>query len=96
MNYTFSEKIANLKPSSIREIFKNLTDPSVISFGGGNPAPESFPVQELKKLAADIFENDSVTALQYNITEGYPLYAIRLKTEFIINLILAKSLTILL
>ena len=39
MAYRFSDKLANLKPSAIREIFKNLTDPSVISFGGGNPAP---------------------------------------------------------
>ena len=72
MNYKFSDKIANLKPSAIREIFKNLTDPSVISFGGGNPAPESFPVDELKNLAADIFENNATAALQYSVTEGYP------------------------
>lgn len=72
MNYKFSDKIANLKPSAIREIFKNLTDPSIISFGGGNPAPESFPVDELKTLAADIFENNATAALQYSVTEGYP------------------------
>lgn len=72
MTYQFSDKLANLKPSAIREIFKNLTDPSVISFGGGNPAPESFPVEELSRLAADIFANQSTTALQYSITEGYP------------------------
>lgn len=71
MDYKFSDKLASLKPSAIREIFKNLTDPSVISFGGGNPSPESFPVEELKKLAADIFENSSTAALQYSITEGY-------------------------
>lgn len=71
MIYQFSDKLANLKPSAIREIFKNLTDPSVISFGGGNPAPESFPVAELSRLAADIFANQSATALQYSITEGY-------------------------
>lgn len=72
MNYNFSDKLANLKPSAIREIFKNLTDPSVISFGGGNPSPESFPVEELATLAADIFENRPTAALQYSITEGYP------------------------
>ena len=71
MTYQFSDKLANLKPSAIREIFKNLTDPSVISFGGGNPAPESFPVAELSALAADIFKNRSTAALQYSITEGY-------------------------
>ena len=72
MEYTFSEKIANLKPSAIREIFKSLTDPTIISFAAGNPSPESFPVEELARLSAEIFANESTTALQYSITEGYP------------------------
>lgn len=71
MEYKFSDKIANLKPSAIREIFKSLTDPSIISFAAGNPSPESFPVEDLASIAADIFANESTTALQYNITEGY-------------------------
>ncbi len=71
MSYCFSDKIAALKPSAIREIFKNLTDPSVISFAAGNPAPESFPVEALKNLAEDIFVHASTPALQYSITEGY-------------------------
>ena len=71
MEHVFSDKIAALKPSAIREIFKNLTDPSVISFAAGNPSPESFPVEALKALAADIFEHASTPALQYSITEGY-------------------------
>ncbi len=72
MNYIFSDKLANLKPSAIREIFKSLTDPSVISFAAGNPSPDSFPVEALKTLASDIFTSDSTTALQYSVTEGYP------------------------
>ena len=72
MEYKFSEKIANLKPSAIREIFKSLTDPTIISFAAGNPSPESFPVEELARLSAEIFANESTTALQYSITEGYP------------------------
>ena len=72
MEYSFSDKIAALKPSAIREIFKSLSDPSIISFAAGNPAPESFPVKELEKIGADIFASSPVTALQYSITEGYP------------------------
>ena len=72
MNYSFSDKLANLRPSAIREIFKSLTDPSIISFAAGNPSPESFPVEALAALAADIFRTQSTAALQYNITEGYP------------------------
>lgn len=72
MNYEFSDKLASLKPSAIREIFKSLSDPSIISFAAGNPAPESFPVEELSRLSAEIFENTSTQALQYGMTEGYP------------------------
>lgn len=72
MEYRISEKMKNLKPSAIREIFKALQDPSIISFAGGNPAPESFPVAELAKLSADIFETAPTAALQYSVTEGYP------------------------
>ncbi|MBQ2733145.1 MAG: PLP-dependent aminotransferase family protein [Clostridia bacterium] len=76
MNYNFSDKIKSLKPSAIREMFKSLVDPEVISFAAGNPAPESFPVEELARLSADIYANSAVSALQYSMTEGYaPLRA---------------------
>ena len=72
MEYKFSDSFKNLQPSAIREIFKSLTDPTIISFAAGNPAPESFPVEELAGLAADIFESTPTQALQYGITEGFP------------------------
>ena len=72
MKYTFSDKLAALKPSAIREIFKSLADPTIISFAAGNPAAESFPVEDLSRLSADIFANSAATALQYGMTEGYP------------------------
>ena len=76
MKYTFSNKIASLKPSAIREMFKSVTDPNIISFAAGNPAPESFPVDDLARLSADIFATASTPALQYSITDGYaPLRA---------------------
>ena len=71
MEYTFSDKIADLKPSAIREIFKSLSDPEIISLAAGNPSPESFPVKELSRLSAEIFEAHPVAALQYSVTEGY-------------------------
>ena len=86
MEYIFSDAFQRLKPSAIREIFKSLTDPTIISFAAGNPAPESFPVDELAKLSADIFKNSSTAALQYSITEGYPAFreaiAARQKEKF--------------
>ena len=72
MEYKISDKLAALKPSAIREIFKSLSDPTIISFAAGNPSPLSFPVEDLAALSADIFANQSTAALQYSVTEGYP------------------------
>ena len=84
--YRFSRKLEALKPSAIREIFKSLTDPSIIAFAAGNPAPESFPVGEMAEISSEIFTGMPVTALQYGTTEGYtPLrsaVAARLKDKF--------------
>ena len=71
MNYYFSDKLAALKPSAIREIFKSLGDPEMISLAAGNPNPLSFPVEDLAKITADIFAKDAAAALQYGTTEGY-------------------------
>ncbi len=71
MNYVFSDKIANLKPSAIREILKSPSTPDTVSFAAGNPAPESFPVDDMARISADIYKNDAVTALQYSVTDGY-------------------------
>ena len=71
MTYQFSDKIASLKPSAIREILKAPKDADTISLAAGNPAPETFPVADLARFAADIFEYDSTTALQYGATDGY-------------------------
>lgn len=72
MNYKISDKFVNMKPSAIREIFKSLGNPGCISFAAGNPSPESFPVEDIKRIAADILTQEPITALQYGITEGYP------------------------
>ena len=71
MTYTFSDKIAALKPSAIREILKAPKDADTISLAAGNPAPESFPVEDLARFAAEIFANESTAALQYGATDGY-------------------------
>ncbi len=67
----FSKKVSSLQPSAIREILKFTSDPEVISFAAGNPAPEAFPVKEIARISADIFREEPVNALQYSVTEGY-------------------------
>ncbi|MBQ7038160.1 MAG: PLP-dependent aminotransferase family protein [Clostridia bacterium] len=71
MKYQFSAAMRDMKPSAIREIFKSLGQPGAISFAAGNPAPESFPAEQMAAIAADIFENRASVALQYGTTEGY-------------------------
>lgn len=71
MEYIFSDRISSLKPSAIREILKATANSDVIPFAAGNPAPEAFPTEDVRKIAADILANDPITALQYGISEGY-------------------------
>lgn len=71
MEYKFSDRISALKPSAIREILKATSTGDVIPFAAGNPAPEAFPVDDVRKITAEILANDPITALQYGISEGY-------------------------
>ncbi|MCI6908838.1 MAG: PLP-dependent aminotransferase family protein [Clostridiaceae bacterium] len=86
MNYNFASRIGGLKPSAIREILKVTQDPSVISFAAGNPAPEAFPVKEMKQIADELFDERAAYALQYGVSEGYAplreLTAARLKEKY--------------
>lgn len=69
MEYKFSKGVASLKPSLIREILKNSG--KTVPFAAGNPAPDAFPVDDIKKILNDVFETEPVLALQYGISEGY-------------------------
>ena len=78
MNYAFAERVQNLKPSAIREILKYSSDPAVIPFSAGNPAPEAFPVEAVQEITARILSEHPIDALQYSLTEGYPALRERL------------------
>ena len=71
MEFKISDRMSTMRGSAIREIFKALADPEVISLAGGNPAPELFPAKEMAEIAKDMLENHPTVALQYGITEGY-------------------------
>lgn len=70
MNFEFSKRISGVQASAIREILKMMNDPQIISFGGGNPASETFPVTKLKEISNDIFNTKPNSILEYGITEG--------------------------
>ncbi|MDF1560868.1 MAG: PLP-dependent aminotransferase family protein [Bacteroidales bacterium] len=65
-----------MKKSSIREILKLTQQPEMISFAGGLPSPDSFPIDDIRKIASEVLEEDGRAALQYGTTEG----DIRLRT----------------
>lgn len=71
MEYHFSDRTNNLKPSAIREIFKYAADPTVVSLSAGNPSPDAFPVKELEEISARLFKENPIGLLQYSVTEGY-------------------------
>ena len=72
MKIRFAERAANLRASEIREILKLTEMPEVISFAGGLPAPELFPVAEITQITAQVLATQGQAALQYSPTEGFP------------------------
>ena len=71
MEFRYSDKVLGMRPSIIRELLKQMSDPSLISFAGGNPATDSFPVADIRAFSDKLLETDPVGMLQYSVTEGY-------------------------
>jgi 2-aminoadipate transaminase len=69
--YRFSQRTQRMKASAIRELLAVAEKPGMISFGGGFPAPEVFPVEEFSRASKYVLENLGAEALQYGATEGY-------------------------
>ena len=67
----FARRMSRIQPSAIREILKVTERPEVLSFAGGLPAPEAFPVEELARAHADVLAREGAAALQYATTEGF-------------------------
>jgi 2-aminoadipate transaminase len=73
VNQFLSNSGKSMKRSAIREILKHLEKPGMISFAGGLPAPETFPVNDLKEITLEVLEKEGSESLQYGTTEGDPL-----------------------
>jgi 2-aminoadipate transaminase len=69
--FRFARRTAHVKPSAIREILKTTVAPEIISFAGGLPAPELFPVESIAAAAQHVLTHDGPAALQYSTTEGH-------------------------
>ena len=69
--HRLAQRTRRMQSSVIREMLKFTTQPDVISFAGGLPAPELFPVREFQEACRHILETDGPTSLQYSPTEGF-------------------------
>jgi 2-aminoadipate transaminase len=66
----YSDRAGKMRKSVIRELLKVTQDPEIISFAGGLPNPNSFPVDDLKGVIESIMKHHGKTALQYGTTQG--------------------------
>lgn len=72
MDISFSNRMSPLTGSAIREIFKMLADPSIISLAGGNPSPLMFPKEQIAAISEALLRTQGERLLQYGATEGLP------------------------
>ena len=68
----YAQRTQRMASSAIRELLKLTQLPDIISFAGGMPAPELFPVEAFRKACDHVLDTDGQFALQYSTTEGYP------------------------
>ncbi|WP_106831956.1 aminotransferase-like domain-containing protein [Parabacteroides pacaensis] len=71
MKLNFAKRMSSIKASEIREILKVTEQEDVISFAGGLPAPELFPIEEINEVNQIVLKEAGTKALQYTTTEGY-------------------------
>lgn len=71
MEWRFAERAEQLQSSFIREILKITVRPEIISFAGGLPSPETFPVEKMQAAFDKVLSQQGKAALQYGPTDGY-------------------------
>src|SRR5512143_2927615 len=69
--YRYAHRTKTMGSSVIRELLKYAEQPEIISFAGGLPAPEVFPVKEFQEACNIVLKEHGAQALQYSTTEGY-------------------------
>jgi 2-aminoadipate transaminase len=67
----YAQRTKGIKSSAIRELLKVTQRPEIISFAGGLPAPDVFPVARFQEACCKVLEQDASQALQYGASEGY-------------------------
>ena len=72
ITWRFSQRTAQMQSSFIREILKITQRPEIISFAGGLPSPDTFPIEQMKAAFDTVLTNRGKVALQYGPTDGFP------------------------
>jgi 2-aminoadipate transaminase len=67
----YAQRTKNVRSSAIRELLKITQNPEIISFAGGLPAPDVFPVERFREACRKVLDTQSSQALQYGASEGY-------------------------
>ena len=78
-NLHFAHRFDAVSGSAIREIFKVIAQPGMISFAGGNPSLAALPDEKVAELACQVLRDNGKAILQYGATEGYPTFVESLK-----------------
>ncbi|MCD6172030.1 MAG: PLP-dependent aminotransferase family protein [Thermoplasmata archaeon] len=66
----YSDNAKKMRSSEIRELLELSQQPDVISFAGGLPNPDTFPLHQINEIVSMILENEGSKALQYGPTPG--------------------------
>lgn len=69
--YRFAQRTQRMESSAIRELLKFTENSEVISFAGGMPAPEVFPIEKFKEACLTVLDQNGPASLQYGSTDGY-------------------------
>jgi 2-aminoadipate transaminase len=71
MKWQMAQRAEKMNPSVIREILKVTEKPGIISFAGGLPSPQTFPIDAMREASERVLRDDGKAALQYAASEGY-------------------------
>lgn len=71
MQYSYAKRMQQVRTSEIRELLKLTQSPDIISFSGGLPSPDLFPIEDIKTACQSVLSESGREALQYTTTEGY-------------------------
>ena len=90
MAVKYAKRMDLFKKSELGEILKLIEEPDIISFAGGLPASELFPVEEMKKVSVKVLDENGEEALQYS-GDVYKRQVLEYLSSFLLAIIIKKD-----